>query len=103
MKSPTRKPKTLTSNGAALDSDGDNQAVINLVVGNTKTLLEDYWGQILSFRQRSKNGELALNVGLAHELSFEGSERTVKSTLTFSQRSKHSIENSVDVLQQKLL
>ena len=75
----------------------DNERVVDLIVENTRTLLNDHWQQILEFRADANDGIEEVKVGLSHALSYDGRTRTVKSTISFSHRVKDSIEESIDL------
>ena len=76
----------------------ESQQLIDMIAGQTKSLLEDHWGDIESCR----DGEDDIKVSLIHKLSYEGSARTVKTVISFSHRVKDEIEESIDTAQTEL-
>jgi hypothetical protein len=74
------------------------EALIDLIAGQTRSLLEEHFGDIESCR----DGEEAIKIAFSHKLSYEGTERTVKTTISFSHRVKDEIEQSIDTRQTEL-
>ena len=56
-----------------IEHETDNERVVDVIVENTRSLLNDHWDQILEYR------------------------RTVESTISFSHRVKDTIEESIDL------
>ena len=76
----------------------ESAQLIDLIAGQTKSLLEDHWADIDSCR----DGEDDIKVSFSHKLSYEGSARTVKTVISFSHRVKDEIEESIDTAQTEL-
>lgn len=73
-------------------------AIIDLITEQTRDLLAKHWTEIDAYR----DGDADIKLSFSHALSYEGSERTVKTTISFSHRIKDEIENSIDTAQANL-
>jgi len=74
------------------------EQLIELITAQTRSLLQDHWSDIDSYR----DGDDEIKLSFAHTLSYEGSERTVKTTISFSHRIKDEVEQSIDTAQKEL-
>jgi hypothetical protein len=74
------------------------EQLIELITAQTRQLLQDHWTDIDSYR----DGDDEIKLAFSHTLSYEGSERTVKTTISFSHRIKDEVENSINTAQQEL-
>jgi hypothetical protein len=74
------------------------EQLIDLIAAQTRQLLADHWTDIDSYR----DGESEIKLAFSHTLSYEGSERTVKTSISFSHRIKDSVEESINTAQQEL-
>jgi hypothetical protein len=74
------------------------EALIDLIAEQTRSLLQDHWTDIDSYR----DGDDEIKLAFSHLLSYEGSERTVKTTISFSHRIKDELENSINAAQKNL-
>jgi hypothetical protein len=72
--------------------------LISLITHQTERLLQDHWADIESYR----DGDEEIKIGFSHKLSYQGSERTVKTAISFSHRVKDEMEQSIDTAQQEL-
>jgi len=72
--------------------------LINLITHQTERLLQDHWADIDSCR----DGDEEIKISFSHKLSYEGSERTVKTAISFSHRVKDTLEQSIDTAQADL-
>jgi hypothetical protein len=72
--------------------------LIELITAQTRSLLEDHWNDIDSYR----DGESEIKLAFSHTLSYAGNERTVKTSISFSHRIKDSLEESINAAQQNL-
>ncbi len=76
----------------------EHEQLIELIAAQTRGLLQDHWSDIDSYR----DGEDEIKLAFSHTLSYEGSERTVKTSISFSHRIKDSVEQSINTAQQEL-
>ncbi len=76
----------------------EHEQLIGLIAAQTSRLLQDHWSDIDSYR----DGEDEIKLAFSHTLSYEGSERTVKTSISFSHRIKDSVEESIDTAQADL-
>jgi hypothetical protein len=74
------------------------EQLIELIAAQTSSLLKDHWADIDSCR----DGEDEIKLAFSHTLSYAGSERTVKTSISFSHRIKDQIEQSIDTQQSEL-
>jgi hypothetical protein len=74
------------------------EQLIDLIAEQTRSLLQDHWSDIDSYR----DGDDEIKLSLTHKLSYEGSTRTIKTTISFSHRVKDEVENSIDTAQEEL-
>ena len=74
------------------------EQLIDLIAEQTRSLLQDHWADIDSYR----DGDDEIKLAFSHTLSYEGSERTVKTTISFSHRIKNEVENSINTAQADL-
>jgi hypothetical protein len=74
------------------------EQLIDLITAQTRRLLKDHWPDIDSYR----DGDDEIKLAFAHTLSYEGSERTVKTSISFSHRIKDSVEESINTAQAEL-
>jgi hypothetical protein len=74
------------------------EQLIDLIAEQTRSLLQDHWPDIDSYR----DGDDEIKLAFSHTLSYEGSERTVKTTISFSHRIKDEVENSINTAQAEL-
>jgi hypothetical protein len=74
------------------------EQLIELIAAHTRQLLQDHWSDIDSYR----DGDEEIKVAFSHKLSYEGSSRTVKTSISFSHRVKDEIEESIDTAQTEL-
>ena len=74
------------------------EQLIELIAGHTRQLLQDHWSDIDSYR----DGDDEIKLAFAHTLSYEGDERTVKTSISFSHRIKDSVEESINTAQADL-
>jgi hypothetical protein len=74
------------------------EQLIDLIAAQTKQLLKDHWTDIDSYR----DGDDEIKLAFAHTLSYEGTERTIKTTISFSHRIKDSVEESINTAQTEL-
>ena len=74
------------------------EQLIDLIADQTRSLLQDHWADIESYR----DGDEEIKIGFSHKLSYQGSERTVKTAISFSHRVKDEVENSIDTAQEEL-
>jgi hypothetical protein len=74
------------------------EQLIELIAAHTRQLLEDHWTDIDSYR----DGDDEIKLAFSHTLSYEGSERTVKTSISFSRRIKDSVEESINTAQTEL-
>ena len=76
----------------------ENQKIIEQVIEQTKSMLENHWSDITDYR----NGGEAIKVGFLHKLSYEGDERVVDTTISFGKRIKDQTINRIDIAQLNL-
>jgi hypothetical protein len=76
----------------------ETEQLIELIAAHTSSLLQEHWSLIDSYR----DGEDDIKLSFSHKLSYEGSSRTVKTTISFSHRVKDEIEESIDTAQTEL-
>jgi hypothetical protein len=76
----------------------EHEQLIELIATQTRNLLQDHWADIDSCR----DGEEEIKISFSHKLSYEGSERTIKTTISFAHRVKDEIEESIDTQQEEL-
>ena len=74
------------------------EQLIDLIAEQTRSLLKDHWPDIDSYR----DGDDEIKLAFSHTLSYEGSERTVKTAISFSHRVKDTLEQSIDTAQADL-
>jgi hypothetical protein len=74
------------------------EQLIDLIAGHTRQLLQDHWSDIDSYR----DGDEEIKLSFSHKLSYEGSSRTVKTTISFAHRVKDELEESIDTAQTEL-
>jgi plasmid replication initiation protein len=74
------------------------EQLIALIATHTRNLLKRHWSDIDSYR----DGESEIKLAFSHTLSYEGSERTIKTTISFSHRIKDSLKESINSAQQIL-
>jgi hypothetical protein len=74
------------------------EQLINLITHQTERLLQNHWADIESYR----DGDEEIKIGFSHKLSYSGSERTVKTAISFSHRVKDELEQSIDTEQADL-
>ncbi len=74
------------------------EQLIDLIAAQTRSLLEDHWADIQTYR----DGDADIKLSFVHTLSYEGSERTIKTTISFSHRVKDEVEESIDTAQADL-
>jgi hypothetical protein len=74
------------------------EQLIDLIAEQTRSLLQDHWADIETYR----DGDSDIKLSFSHTLSYQGSERTVKTTISFSHRVKDEVENSIDTAQEEL-
>jgi hypothetical protein len=74
------------------------EALIDLIAAQTRSLLLANWSDIDSYR----DGDNDIKLSFSHKLSYEGSSRTIKSTISFSHRVKDEVEQSIDTAQEEL-
>jgi hypothetical protein len=74
------------------------EALIELISEQTRSLLLANWSDIDSYR----DGDKDITLSFSHKLSYEGSSRTIKSTISFSHRVKDEVEQSIDTAQADL-
>jgi len=79
-------------------AQGESEQLIELITAQTASLLRDHWADIQTYR----DDEDDIKVSLAHRLSYDGSQRMVKTTISFSHRVKDEIEGSLDTAQADL-
>lgn len=75
----------------------ENEHLIELIATHTKTLLQNHWPDITAFRNDG-NGD-SIKIGFSHDLSYEGQERIVESTISFGKRIKDSTIDRIDTEQ----
>jgi hypothetical protein len=75
----------------------ENAHLIDLISTHTKTLLENHWSDIMEFRTDG-NGD-SIKIGFSHDLSYEGQERIIESTISFGKRVKDSTIDRIDTQQ----
>jgi hypothetical protein len=80
------------------DKQNETIQMIDLIVGQTRLLLENHWTDIQHYR----NGDDAIKIGFSHTVSYEASERIIKTAITFSHRIKDSVEESINTAQTEL-
>jgi hypothetical protein len=74
------------------------EQLIDLIAAHTRQLLKDHWTDIDSYR----DGDDEIKLAFSHTLSYEGDERTVKTSISFSHRIKDSVEESINTAQTEL-
>jgi hypothetical protein len=74
------------------------EQLIELIAAHTSSLLHEHWSLIDSYR----DGDEEIKLSFSHKLSYEGSSRTVKTTISFSHRVKDEVEQSFDTAQTEL-
>jgi hypothetical protein len=74
------------------------EQLIELIAAQTRGLLKEHWSDIDSYR----NGDDEIKLAFSHTLSYEGDERTIKTTISFSHRIKDSVEESINTAQADL-
>ena len=74
------------------------EQLIELIAAHTSSLLQEHWSLIDSYR----DGDEEIKVAFSHKLSYEGSNRTVKTTISFAHRVKDELEESIDTAQTEL-
>ena len=75
----------------------ENEHLIELIATHTKTLLQNHWPDITAFRNDG-NGD-SIKIGFSHDLSYEGQERIIESTISFGKRIKDSTIDRIDTQQ----
>jgi hypothetical protein len=75
----------------------ENEHLIELIATHTKTLLQNHWPDITAFRNDG-NGD-SIKIGFSHDLSYEGQERIIESTISFGKRIKDSTTDRIDTQQ----
>jgi hypothetical protein len=76
----------------------ETEQLVDLIVAQTRDLLQNHWTDIDSCR----DGEDDIRIGFSHKLSYEGTERTIKTTISFAHRVKDEVEESIDTAQKEL-
>lgn len=76
----------------------ETEQLIDLITEQTRDLLTEHWTDIQSYR----DGDADIKISFSHALSYEGDERTVKTTIAFSHRIKDEVENSFSADQASL-
>jgi hypothetical protein len=76
----------------------EHEQLIELITAQTRNLLQDHWTDIDSCR----DGQDEIKIGFSHKLSYQGTERTIKTTIAFAHRVKDEIEESIDTQQKEL-
>ncbi len=76
----------------------ETEQLIELIAAQTSNLLRDHWRDIDSYR----DGDDEIKLAFSHTLSYEGSQRTVKTTISFSHRIKDEVEKSINTAQADL-
>jgi hypothetical protein len=66
------------------------EALIELIVGQTRLLLRNHWPDILDFRDGTE-----IKIAFSHALEFNGAKRTVKTRISFARRVTDEIEESI--------
>jgi hypothetical protein len=74
------------------------EQLIDLIAEQTRSLLQDHWADIETYR----DGDSDIKLSFSHTVSYQGSERTVKTTISFSHRIKDEVENSINTAQAEL-
>jgi hypothetical protein len=91
-------PKLISSIKTKFTNMTENEQLIDLISKQTADLLRSHWPDIDSYR----NGDDEIKLAFAHTLSYEGDERTVKTSISFSHRIKDSVEESINTAQADL-
>ncbi|HXM29780.1 MAG TPA: hypothetical protein VN957_27395 [Chthoniobacterales bacterium] len=76
----------------------ESEQLIELISEETSSLLRDHWADIQTYR----DDDADIKISLAHRLSYDGSQRMVKTVITFSHRVKDEIEQSFNTAQADL-
>jgi hypothetical protein len=76
----------------------EKEEIIGLLLEQTEKLLRDHWADVESFR----NGDSKIKVTLAHHLRWRGSERLIKTAVSFGRRFRETAEESFDLDQLEL-
>ena len=76
----------------------ETEQLIELITTQTSNLLKNHWSDIDSCR----DGDEQIKIAFSHKLSYEGSNRTVKTSISFAHRVKDEIEESIDTRQTEL-
>lgn len=76
----------------------ENEKIIEEMIGQTRGMLENHWGDITDYR----NGGEAIKISFLHKLAYEGQERVVETTISFGKRMKDTTINRIDMQQLSL-
>jgi hypothetical protein len=76
----------------------ENDQIIELISNHVKTLLQNHWPDISDFR----NGEESIKIGFSHDVSYQGQERVIESTISFGKRIKDSTVDRIDTEQMNM-
>jgi hypothetical protein len=75
------------------------ERLIELMVAQTRDLLESSWADLQNFRKRERK----MRIAIVHTLEYEGDVRTVKTQIGFGAKFKDNEETSFNVSQMELL
>jgi hypothetical protein len=80
-----------------MSNPSETEQLIELIAGQTRNLLQNHWPDIVDYLDGDK-----IKIGFSHKLSYEGNERTIKTTISFAHRVKDEIEETINPAQAEL-
>lgn len=82
----------------AITMTDETEELIKLILEQSEKLLRDHWVDVQAFRK----DDTKIKVNLIHTLRWRGSERIVKTAVSFGRRFKETAEQSFDLDQLEL-